>query len=269
MSSTTEITEAHPAQWTEPRRGDRRGPPRLRTGPQARLPLLVGAGPAEADDGARPRRAPTSGTATATSFLDFSSQLVNTNIGHQHPKVVAAIAEQAAKLCTVAPAARQRRPLGGGPADRRAHARRPEQDLLHQRRRRRRGARRADGPAAHRPLQGARALPLVPRRHRHRGQPHRRPAPLAQRLRQQRRGALLRAVPVPLVVPRRDRGAGDPARARTPGAADPAGGPVDHRGASSWSRCPVPRASWCRRPDTWPACARSATATASCSSPTR
>ena len=36
-------------------------------------------------------------------LLDFSGQLVNTNIGHQHPKVVAAIAEQAAKLCTVAP----------------------------------------------------------------------------------------------------------------------------------------------------------------------
>ncbi|MCV7064870.1 aspartate aminotransferase family protein [Mycolicibacterium farcinogenes] len=36
-------------------------------------------------------------------LLDFSCQLVNTNIGHQHPKVVAAIAEQAAKLCTVAP----------------------------------------------------------------------------------------------------------------------------------------------------------------------
>ncbi|WP_066908685.1 aspartate aminotransferase family protein [Millisia brevis] len=36
-------------------------------------------------------------------LLDFSSQLVNTNIGHQHPKVVAAIQEQAAKLCTVAP----------------------------------------------------------------------------------------------------------------------------------------------------------------------
>ncbi|MER7707357.1 aspartate aminotransferase family protein [Kitasatospora sp. NPDC097605] len=36
-------------------------------------------------------------------YLDFSSQLVNTNIGHQHPKVVAAIQEQAAKLCTIAP----------------------------------------------------------------------------------------------------------------------------------------------------------------------
>ncbi|MCF8530895.1 MAG: aspartate aminotransferase family protein [Candidatus Nanopelagicales bacterium] len=36
-------------------------------------------------------------------FLDFSSQLVNVNIGHQHPKVVAAIQEQAAKLSTIAP----------------------------------------------------------------------------------------------------------------------------------------------------------------------
>ena len=36
-------------------------------------------------------------------FLDFSSQLVNANIGHQHPKVVAAIQEQAALLATVAP----------------------------------------------------------------------------------------------------------------------------------------------------------------------
>ena len=38
-----------------------------------------------------------------TQYLDFSSQLVNTNIGHQHPAVVAAIQEQAATLCTVAP----------------------------------------------------------------------------------------------------------------------------------------------------------------------
>ncbi len=36
-------------------------------------------------------------------FLDFSSQLVNVNIGHQHPKVIAAIVEQAGKLATVAP----------------------------------------------------------------------------------------------------------------------------------------------------------------------
>jgi taurine--2-oxoglutarate transaminase len=37
-------------------------------------------------------------------YLDFSSQLVNVNIGHQHPRLVAAIQEQAARLCTVGPA---------------------------------------------------------------------------------------------------------------------------------------------------------------------
>jgi taurine---2-oxoglutarate transaminase len=36
-------------------------------------------------------------------YLDFSSQLVNTNIGHQHPRVVAAIQEQAGVLATIAP----------------------------------------------------------------------------------------------------------------------------------------------------------------------
>ena len=38
-----------------------------------------------------------------TTYLDLSSQLVNTNIGHQHPAVVRAIQEQAATLCTIAP----------------------------------------------------------------------------------------------------------------------------------------------------------------------
>lgn len=37
-------------------------------------------------------------------YLDFSSQLVNTNIGHQHPRVIAAIKEQADTLATIAPA---------------------------------------------------------------------------------------------------------------------------------------------------------------------
>jgi taurine--2-oxoglutarate transaminase len=36
-------------------------------------------------------------------YLDFTSQLVYTNIGHQHPKVIAAIQEQAGRLCTIAP----------------------------------------------------------------------------------------------------------------------------------------------------------------------
>jgi taurine--2-oxoglutarate transaminase len=36
-------------------------------------------------------------------YLDFASQLVNVNLGHQHPKVVAAIKEQADKLTTIGP----------------------------------------------------------------------------------------------------------------------------------------------------------------------
>jgi taurine---2-oxoglutarate transaminase len=36
-------------------------------------------------------------------YLDFSSQLINLNLGHQHPKLVAAIQEQAGRLCTIAP----------------------------------------------------------------------------------------------------------------------------------------------------------------------
>src|SRR5579884_3356017 len=36
-------------------------------------------------------------------YLDFASQLVNVSIGHQHPKLVAAIKEQAEKLCTIGP----------------------------------------------------------------------------------------------------------------------------------------------------------------------
>ena len=36
-------------------------------------------------------------------YLDFSSQLVFTNLGHQHPRIVAAIKRQADQLCTLAP----------------------------------------------------------------------------------------------------------------------------------------------------------------------
>lgn len=36
-------------------------------------------------------------------YLDFSSQLMNTNIGHQHPYVIEAIKQQADKLCFVHP----------------------------------------------------------------------------------------------------------------------------------------------------------------------
>ncbi len=36
-------------------------------------------------------------------FLDFSSQLVNVNIGYQHPRLVAAIQEQVGRMATLAP----------------------------------------------------------------------------------------------------------------------------------------------------------------------
>src|SRR6186713_2784322 len=38
-----------------------------------------------------------------TRYLDFASQLVNVSIGYGHPKVVAAIREQAEKLATIGP----------------------------------------------------------------------------------------------------------------------------------------------------------------------
>ncbi|MCX6524500.1 MAG: aspartate aminotransferase family protein [Actinobacteria bacterium] len=40
---------------------------------------------------------------TGKKYLDFSSQLINLNLGHQHPKMIAAIQEQAGKLATIAP----------------------------------------------------------------------------------------------------------------------------------------------------------------------
>lgn len=56
------------------------------------------------------------------TYLDFSSQLVNVNIGHQHPKVVAAIQEQAATLATIGPATAN---LTRGEAAKRIAARAP------------------------------------------------------------------------------------------------------------------------------------------------
>ena len=56
-------------------------------------------------------------------YLDFSSQLVFTNIGHQHPKVIAAIQAQAATLATVAPATAN---LMRGEAAKRIIARAPD-----------------------------------------------------------------------------------------------------------------------------------------------
>lgn len=56
-------------------------------------------------------------------YLDFSSQLVNVNIGHQHPSVVAAIREQAELLTTIAPSTVN---LARGEAAKRIASRAPE-----------------------------------------------------------------------------------------------------------------------------------------------
>ena len=162
-------------------------------------------------------------------YLDFSSQLVNTNIGHQHPKVVAAIQEQAGRMCTLAPGFAVDVRVGGRAARRGAHPRRPGQDLLHQRRRRGRRERGPHGAAAHRPPQGAEHLPLVPRPHRRRDQPHRRTAPLAQRHGRGGRRALLRPAPLPLALPRRDAGAGVRTRSGPPRGDHRLRGPGDDR----------------------------------------
>jgi len=58
-----------------------------------------------------------------TRYLDFSSQLVNVNIGHQHPAVIDAIHRQADLLATVGPAAAN---LARGEAAQRIIARAPE-----------------------------------------------------------------------------------------------------------------------------------------------
>ncbi len=57
------------------------------------------------------------------TYLDFSSQMVNVNIGHQHPAVVAAIRDQADLLTTIAPATAN---LARGEAAARIAARAPE-----------------------------------------------------------------------------------------------------------------------------------------------
>lgn len=55
-------------------------------------------------------------------YLDFSSQMVNVNIGHQHPAVVEAIQKQAAQLTTIAPSTAN---LARGEAAERITARAP------------------------------------------------------------------------------------------------------------------------------------------------
>jgi len=108
-----------------------------------------------------------------TTYLDLSSQLVNTNIGHQHPAVVRAIQEQAATLCTIAPPARLRVALPRGRTHFGPLLRRRGEGLLHQRWDRGNGTRHPPGATLHRTSQGVVGLSQLPRRHRDVNQPDR------------------------------------------------------------------------------------------------
>ncbi len=163
-------------------------------------------------------------------LLDFTSQLVFTNLGHQHPRIVAAIQEQAAHLCTVAPqhanAARSEAArlisthtpgdldrvfFTNGGADANEHAVRM--------------ARLHTGPA-----QGAVDVPLLPRRHPARDQHDRRPAAVGQRPGVGRDGPLLRAVPLPQPLPRHHERGGVRAGAGAPRPGHRPRGALDDRG---------------------------------------
>ena len=116
-------------------------------------------------------------------YLDFASQLVNVNIGHQHPKIIAAIKEQADRLCTIGPpmASESRSRLGrlldGG------HARRPLHVVLHELGRGGERERDQARAARDRAPQDHRALPLVPRRDARLDRAHGRSEAVAERAR--------------------------------------------------------------------------------------
>ena len=111
-------------------------------------------------------------------YLDFASQLVNLAIGHQHPKLVAAIKEQADKLCTIGPPWR---------TSKRSELARLLAEVmpgdLNQTFFTNGGAEANENAIklarwVHRPPQDHRPLPLLPRRDRRRDHADRRPAPL-------------------------------------------------------------------------------------------
>ena len=133
-------------------------------------------------------------------ILDLNAQLMNVNLGHQHPAVVEAIKAQAGQAVLREPplrlaAARRIGARAGG-----NHAWVAVQELLHVGRRggdRPRGEDRAagDGPAEDRG-----AATLVPRVHLRRDHAHRRGAALGHGARHSGRAARRRSLPIPLPV---------------------------------------------------------------------
>ena len=153
-------------------------------------------------------------------YLDFSSQLVNVNIGHQHPKLVAAIQEQAATLCTVAPfMANEARSEAARLIVEAANAN--GDTGLNMVFFTNGGAEATENAVRMARLHTGRHKVLTTYRSYHGatgGVDHadRRSAPLAERARHARRREVLGPVPVPLRVPLDVRGGGVRARARPP-----------------------------------------------------
>ena len=134
-------------------------------------------------------------------YLDFASQLVNVNIGHQHPKIIQAIKDQADKLCTIGPPMANESRSTARPDAGRGDAGRSLRLVLHERRRRGERERGQARPHGHRPPQDHRAVPLLPRRHARRRLAHGRSPPLARRA--GHGGRRPRVRPLHLPLPRR------------------------------------------------------------------
>ena len=131
-------------------------------------------------------------TPDGTRILDFNSQLMSVNIGHGDRRVIDAITEQATKLQYVQPAFATE--IRGRLGQKLAEILPGDIDKVFFTLGGARGDRERDQarPPLHRPLQGARPLPGIPRRHARRDDADRRPAPLGERAGPRRRGPLSR-----------------------------------------------------------------------------
>ena len=220
-------------------RGPRR--PRLRARPRARLPLVVGAGGAEAPrarrgirhHGVGPRGQPLPRLLEPAGEPQHRAPASGRR--PRHPRAGRPARHRRA-------VDREPRPRRGREAHRLARARRVLEGLLHQRRRRRQRERHPDGAPAHRPRQGALDLPVVPRQHRRGDRLDGRLAPHPERVRPRPR-ALLRPVPLPQRVLGDVARAGERARAAPPRARHPVGRARRASPRSCWSRCRAPPAS--------------------------
>ena len=196
-SEAKERGDGHRRGEPEPRSRDRRG----REG--VRPLLVVGAGPDQPDRGRR-RRGP--------SLLGLRREavprlrLAARQRQHRPPAPEDHPGDQGPGRPALhdRPADGERVALAARPDARGGDARRPVRLVLHERRRGGERERRQARAPRHRPQQGHRAVPLVPRRDERRGHADRRPAPLGGRARDARGREDVRPLHVPL--PRRSPG---------------------------------------------------------------